>query len=105
MAKYVGGLEWIVQGNPGSSTSSKLGNNFTALLDLSFLVSVFELACCSINYFKLTVVDRLHAITTECVPVQKSSVRRGGSGSPVSPELTEIKPPLQLLTVALTRRP
>lgn len=30
----------IVQGSSGSSASTKLGNNFTALLDLSFLVSL-----------------------------------------------------------------
>ena len=34
-----------VQGNPTSASSTKLGNNFTALLDLSFLVRKSCMSC------------------------------------------------------------
>jgi hypothetical protein len=51
-----------MQGNSGSSTSSKMGNNFTALLDLSFLVSIQYFEMLSVP-FQFWVVASISAIT------------------------------------------
>jgi hypothetical protein len=51
-----------MQGNSGSSTSSKMGNNFTALLDLSFLVSIQYFEMLSVP-FQFWVVASISTIT------------------------------------------